>query len=189
MDAVKAAQEVDHTDSVAQNPDEFGVGFTPEEAATLNGAVYTADQITPELLRKTGFDEELTDEEFERLEAAVSSGVLEQVDESPVALEDIDGIDEDDIERYAEDCELDPEALELLLEWEAANLRAGRTGSDAPGGQELQEELEHLLAINVLAVVNVHSKVNVNADVNLRTDVNVFTNTHIAGVSETLGDG
>lgn len=148
MNAVTASENVDHSQSVAQQPGDFGVDFSPVDAKVVNGLVHFDGTITPEMIEEAGFDEAMNDYEVETFKETVEDGLLESIEEY-----DIDGVNIEDLQEWSEDCELSDEELETLLEIQSKfysldNIQAVE--------HELgPEAMEHLATVGVTVVAGV----------------------------------
>ena len=159
MDAVTASTNVDYSQSVAYDDDEFGVDFEPIDAHIVNGLLHADGTITPEMVDEVGYDDVLNDYELEALKSEIDGSLLDKLDDI-----EIEGFNGDDFAELSSECELTEEELEILLKVQTAYLASG----DVKEVQKIMEdELEHLAIAKVkvvagaaVAVVAVVSVVN-----------------------------
>lgn len=144
MDAVQAAANVDHSQSVAHQTEDYGVDFTPADARVVNGLLHAEGTITPEMMEEVGYDDVLSDYELEALKEEIEEGFIDKLEEY-----DIGDLDGNDFEELSEECELTEEQLEILLKVQTAYLASG----DMESVEDMMEdEMEHLAVATVTVV-------------------------------------
>lgn len=108
MDAVKAASQIDHEDSIAHGDPDFELGVEPRTVKAINGVAYLDGVLTEELIEDAELDHWLEDESVKK---SINEGLLENFNGG-----DIGDVTFAELKEFARECEFTEEQVQVILD-------------------------------------------------------------------------